>query len=155
MTPELREIANKVEAGRRLSEADGVALFRSDDLFTLAELANLVRERKHGDRCYYNVNVHLNPTNVCVYRCNFCAFRSDLKAPKAYVMSDAEIRDRADEAHARGVTEMHIVGGLHHLQDYDWYCRILRIIKEAHPEIHLKAYTAVEIEWFTRISKLS
>jgi aminodeoxyfutalosine synthase len=155
MTPELREIAKKVEAGQRLSDADGILLFRSDDLFTLAELANLVRERKHGDRCYYNVNVHLNPTNVCVYRCNFCAFRSDLKAPKAYVMSDAEIRERADEAHARGVTEMHIVGGLHHLKDFDWYCQLLRIVKETHPEIHLKAYTAVEIEWFARISKLS
>ena len=155
MTPELREIAKKVEAGERLNETDGALLFRSDDLFTVAELANLVRERRHGDRCYYNVNVHLNPTNVCVYRCNFCAFRSDLKAPKAYVMSDADVRARADEAHERGVTEMHIVGGLHHLKDFDWYCNLLRIIKEAHPEIHLKAYTAVEIEWFARISKLS
>jgi aminodeoxyfutalosine synthase len=155
MNAELKTIARKVEAGERLTESDGVTLFQTGDLFTLAELANLVRERRHGDRCYYNVNVHLNPTNVCVYRCNFCAFRSDLKAAKAYVMSDAEIRERADEAHSRGVTEMHIVGGLHHLKDFDWYCKLLRIVKEAHPEIHLKAYTAVEIEWFARISKLS
>jgi aminodeoxyfutalosine synthase len=138
-----------------LSAEEGEFLYSSGDLFALGEMANLVRERKNGANCYYNVNTHLNPTNVCVYRCNFCAFRSDLKAPKGYVMSDEQILERAGEAHARGVTEMHIVGGLHHLKGFDWYCRILRIIKEAYPEIHLKAYTAVEIEWFVRISKLS
>ncbi|HVJ80958.1 MAG TPA: aminofutalosine synthase MqnE, partial [Planctomycetia bacterium] len=124
-------------------------------LFSIADLANQVRERKSGRFAYYNVNTHLNPTNVCVYRCNFCAFRSDLKGPKAYAMTDAEIRDRAIEAGERGVTEMHVVGGLHHLKDFDWYCRILRTIRATRPEIHLKAFTAVEIEWFARIAKLS
>jgi aminodeoxyfutalosine synthase len=153
--PTLQAIRSKVEAGQRLTGEEGEFLYSSDDLFALGEMANLVRERKNGANCYYNVNTHLNPTNVCVYRCNFCAFRSDLKAPKGYVMSDEQILERASEAHARGVTEMHIVGGLHHLKGFDWYCRLLRIIKEAYPEIHLKAYTAVEIEWFARISKLS
>src|SRR5579883_2406602 len=89
----LAVIREKVEAGQRLSFDDGVFLYDSADLFTLGELANLVRERKNGRFTYYNVNTHLNPTNVCVYRCTFCAFRSDLKAPKGYVMSDAEILD--------------------------------------------------------------
>lgn len=148
-------IREKVEAGERLSFDDGLFLENHLHLLETAQLANLVRERKNGDYAYYNVNTHLNPTNVCVYRCKFCAFRADLKAPKAYVMSDDEILERAREAHRRGVTEMHIVGGLHHLKEFDWYKRILELIHSEYPEIHLKAFTAVEIDWFTRITKRS
>jgi aminodeoxyfutalosine synthase len=148
-------IKRKVEAHERLSADEGVFLYNYPDLLAVGELANLVRERKNGDFTYYNINTHLNPTNICVYRCQFCAFRSDLKAPKGYVMSDQQILQRAKESHDRGATEMHIVGGLHHQRDFEWYKNILRIIHEAYPEIHLKAYTAVEIDWFTRITKLS
>src|SRR5260370_23625114 len=89
---QLAAIRKKVHAGERLSFDDGVFLYTCDDLFTLAELANLVRERKNGNFGYYNVNAHINPTNVCVYRCIFCAFRSDLKSPKdAAVDADVEI----------------------------------------------------------------
>ena len=87
----IHDIRAKVEAGRRLSFDDGLFLEEHADLFTLGELANLVRERKNGNFAYYNVNTHLNPTNVCVYRCTFCAFRADLKSPKGYVMSDEQI----------------------------------------------------------------
>ncbi len=89
--PSLGAIREKVEAGARLSREDGLFLDEHADLFTLGELANLVRERKNGNRTYYNVNTHLNPTNVCVYRCTFCAFRADLKSPKGYVMTDEQI----------------------------------------------------------------
>src|SRR5438046_10524253 len=109
----LAVIREKVEAGQRLSFDDGMTLEEHADLFTLGELANLVRERKNGKFTYYNVNTHLNPTNVCVYRCTFCAFRADLKGPKGYVMSDAQILERAAEADRRGPTELHIVGGPH------------------------------------------
>ena len=84
----LAVIREKVEAGSRLSFDDGLYLEEHADLFTLGELANLVRERKSGNVAYYNVNTHLNPTNVCVYRCTFCAFRADLKSERGYVMSD-------------------------------------------------------------------
>jgi aminodeoxyfutalosine synthase len=151
----IESIREKVQAGERLSFDDGLFLEKHPNLLETAQLANIVRERKNGDYAYYNVNTHLNPTNVCVYRCKFCAFRADLKAPKAYVMSDDEILERAQEAHRRGVTEMHIVGGLHHLKDFDWYKRILELIHAEFPEIHLKAFTAVEIDWFTRITKRS
>src|SRR5262249_10203214 len=90
----LAVIRDKVEAGERLSFDDGVLLFDRADLFTLGELANVVRERKNGNNAYYNVNTHLNPTNVCVYRCTFCAFRADLKSPKGYVMTDGQILER-------------------------------------------------------------
>ncbi len=148
----LQAIRAKVETGERLSFDDGVFLYQTDDLFTLGELANLVRERKNGNFAYYNVNTHLNPTNVCVYRCTFCAFRADLKSPKGYVMSDEQILERAAEAEQRGATEMHIVGGLHHQLPYDWYLHVVRIIHEHYPRLHLKAYTAVEWDWFHRLT---
>jgi aminodeoxyfutalosine synthase len=148
----LSAIRDKVNAGQRLSFDDGVFLYDQVDLFTLGDLANTVRERKNGNFTYYNVNTHLNPTNVCVYRCTFCAFRADLKSPKGYVMTDAQILERAAEADRRGATELHIVGGLHHQLPYAWYLNVVRIIHEAFPRLHLKAYTAVEWDWFARLT---
>src|SRR5215468_10557900 len=145
-------IRAKVEDGARLSFDDGLYLEEHADLFTLGELANLVRERKSGNNAYYNVNTHLNPTNVCVYRCVFCAFRADLKSPKGYVMSDEEILERAAETDRRGATELHIVGGLHHQLPYEWYLNVVRIIHQHFPRLHLKAYTAVEWDWFARLT---
>jgi aminodeoxyfutalosine synthase len=148
----LTAIREKVEAEQRLSFDEGLYLSESADLFTLGELANIIRERKNGDNAYYNVNTHLNPTNVCVYRCTFCAFRSDLKGEKGYVMTDEQILERAAEADRRGATELHIVGGLHHQLPYEWYLNVVRIIHQAHPRLHLKAYTAVEWDWFARLT---
>ncbi len=148
----LAVIREKVEAAQRLSFDDGLALEEQGDLFTLGELANSVRERKNGDNVYFNVNTHINPTNVCVYRCTFCAFRADLKSPKGYVMTDEQILERAAEADGRGATELHIVGGLHHQLPYEWYLNVVRIIHRAHPRLHLKAYTAVEWDWFQRLT---
>ena len=148
----LQDIRAKVEAGRRLSSEDGLFLEEHVDLFTLGELANLVRERKNGNVAYYNVNTHLNATNVCVYRCVFCAFRADLKSEKGYVMPDEQILHRAEEAQARGATELHIVGGLHHQLPYEWYLNVVRIIHQHYPRLHLKAYTAVEWDWFARLT---
>src|SRR5437879_8075227 len=152
MTVSLDTIRSKVDAGARLSFDEGVFLYEQGDLFILGELANLVRERKNGNFAYYNVNTHLNATNVCVYRCIFCAFRADLKSPKGYVMSDEQVLERAAEADRRGATELHIVGGLHHQLPYEWYVNVVRIIHQAHPRLHLKAYTAVEWDWFARLT---
>ncbi|MCI0457642.1 MAG: aminofutalosine synthase MqnE [Gemmataceae bacterium] len=150
--PHLNTIRAKVEAGEHLSFEEGLYLEEQADLFTLGELANLVRERKNSSFTYYNVNTHLNPTNVCLYRCTFCAFRADLRSPKGYVMSDEQILERAAEAERRGATEMHIVGGLHHQLPYEWYLNVVRIIHNAHPRLHLKAYTGVEWDWFARLT---
>jgi aminodeoxyfutalosine synthase len=145
-------IRAKVEASQRLSFADGMFLETQADLFALGELANIARERHNGNFAYYNVNTHLNATNVCVYRCTFCAFRADLKSPKGYVMSDEQVLHRAAEAESRGATELHIVGGLHHQLPYEWYLNVVRIVHEHHPRLHLKAYTAVEWDWFSRLT---
>ncbi|MBX7102921.1 MAG: aminofutalosine synthase MqnE [Gemmataceae bacterium] len=152
MTTRLADIRSKVESGERLSFDDGITLETEADLFFLGDLANLVRERRHGRRAYYNINEHLNPTNVCVYRCTFCAFRADLKSPRGYVMTDEEIVARAAEADRLGATEIHVVGGLHHQLPFEWYLNVVRIIHEAYPRLHLKAYTAVEWDWFQRLT---
>ena len=155
-TPEMDTIRQKVEAGERLSFDEGLYLYRPEvPLHDVGQLANLVRERKNGNFAYYNINTHLNPTNICVYRCTFCAFRSDLRDPKGYLMSDQQILARGQEAVDNGCTEMHIVGGLHHQQDYDWYVNIIRILHEAYPSLHLKGWTAVEINWFQFLTKKS
>jgi aminodeoxyfutalosine synthase len=152
LEPRLAAITEKVHAGERLTFEDGMVLEETADLGLLGELANLVRERKNQNFAYYNVNTHLNPTNVCVYRCTFCAFRADLKDPRGYVMTDEEILHRAAEAESRGATELHVVGGLHHKKPYEWYLNIVKIIHQAHPRLHLKAYTAVEWDWFHRLT---
>lgn len=152
----LNSIRAKVEAGERLTFDDGLFLYEPDTpLHEIGEMANLVRERFNGNVGYYNINTHLNPTNVCVYRCVFCAFRSDLRDPKGYVMSDEQILARGHEAVDNGCTEMHIVGGLHHQKPYEWYVGIIRQLRDAFPELHLKAWTGVEINWFEFLAKKS
>ncbi len=153
-SPSLASIRAKVEAHQRLSFDDGLFLYRPEvPLNEVGQLANLVRERYNGNFAYYNINTHLNPTNVCVYRCTFCAFRSDLRDPKGYAMSDEQILARGREAVENGCTEMHIVGGLHHQMKFDWYLNIVRILHQAYPRLHLKGWTAVEINWFQHLTK--
>ena len=150
---QLQTIAAKVEAGERVTFDEGLYLDEQADVLFLGRLANTIRERKHGNLAYYNTNIHLNPTNVCVYRCKFCAFRSDLKSEKSSTLEDEGIRERVQEATEAGATEIHVVGGLHHLKPFDWYVNVVRVIHEANPAIHIKAWTAVEINWFSFISK--
>lgn len=150
----LRAIRNKVESGERLNMEDGIFLY--DPAVPLQEvgvLANLVRERINGNVGYYNINTHLNPTNVCIYRCRFCAFRSDLRDPKGYVMNDEQILARGKEAVDNGCTEMHIVGGLHHQRGYEWYRGMIELLHSQYPQLHLKGWTAVEISWFEFLTK--
>jgi aminodeoxyfutalosine synthase len=152
---QLSNIEEKVYSGERLSFDEGLFLEEHVDLLTLGRLANIVRERKNGNLAFYNTNIHLNPTNVCVYRCVFCAFRTDLKSERAYTFTDDMIRERAREAEAAGATEIHVVGGLHHQKPFDWYVNVVRVIHEAVPSLHIKAWTGVEINWFSFLTKRS
>lgn len=151
--PRMQQIADKVAAAQRLTFEDGLLLDEQADLHTLGRLANQVRERHNGNYAWYNTNIHLNPTNVCVYRCRFCAFRADLKDEKAYTFTDDMLRARVLEGRASGATEIHVVGGLHHKKSFDWYLNAIRVIHETCPEIHIKAWTPVEINWFSFITK--
>ncbi len=152
----LNSIRDKVESGTRLDFEDGVLMYDpSISVNDVGQLANLVRERKNGNAAYYNINAHLNATNICVYRCIFCAFRSDLRSEKGYVMSDQQVLDRGKEAIENGCTELHIVGGLHHQRKFEWYLNLVQLLHDAYPDLHLKAWTAVEINWFEFLTKRS
>jgi aminodeoxyfutalosine synthase len=144
-------IAEKVHAREPLTFEDGVALYRHPDLLALGSLANGVRERLHGDRTYFNINFHINPTNVCEADCQFCSFaRLRPGMPQAYTMSLPEIRQKLVEREGQPVTEIHIVSGLHGGVPWSWYLDTLRVLKEVRPDIHLKAFTAVEIHFFAQ-----
>jgi aminodeoxyfutalosine synthase len=151
----LEPIAQKVLAGVRLSMEDGVALYRSPDLLGVGWLANHVREKRHGNITYYNVNRHINPTNVCVAHCKLCAFGRDPNAPGAYTYALEEIYRRAEQGVREGATEFHIVGGLHPDLPFDYFLELIRGLKKRCPGVHLKAFTMVEVHYFARIAKLS
>jgi len=151
----LEPIRKKVEAGERLSFSDGVTLFRTNDILALGYLANIARERKHGSITYFNVNRHINPTDVCVASCRLCAFGKQKRDPKAYTMSLEQVWETAGRGWSEKVTEFHIVGGLHPELNLDWFCQMLSGLKERYPEIHLKAFTMVEIGYFARREKKS
>jgi aminodeoxyfutalosine synthase len=151
----LKPILEKVQAGQRLSAEEGLALFRTGDILALGYMANLVRERLHGDKTYFNVNRHINPTDVCVASCRLCAFGKRVRDPKAYTMSLEEVWHRAGEGWTEAVTEFHIVGGLHPELTLDWYCEMLRGLKQRFPRVHLKAFTMVEIAYLARRQKIT
>ncbi len=156
----LEPILGKVESGIRLDYDDGLALYRSPDILAVGYMANLVRERKNGNTTWFNVNRHINPTDVCVASCKLCAFGKKAKDPRAYTWSLEEVWHRAGEGWSEAVTEFHIVGGLHPELTLDWYCEMLRGLKQRFPEVHLKAFTMVEIAYLAsavafRIAKRS
>lgn len=153
--PQLKPIADKVLAGERLGSDDGVALYLSPDLLAVGWLANHVREKRHGNVCYYNVNRHINPSNVCVAHCRLCAFGRDPHAPGAYTFALEEIYQRAEQGAREGATEFHIVGGLHPDLPFDYFLDLIRGLKQRCPGVHLKAFTMVEVGYFARITKLS
>jgi aminodeoxyfutalosine synthase len=152
---DLRPIEAKVEAGQRLDFEDGVALFQSADLLTVGRLANLVRERRHGDVTYWNTNRHVNPTNVCFVGCELCAYQDIPNAPGTWAYTANEAVEMAQKDYTPQVREFHIVGGLHPLWKFDRYVEILRALKQAFPTVHLKAFTMVEIDWLAKIAKKS
>jgi aminodeoxyfutalosine synthase len=151
----LEPVAKKVLAGERLSAEDGLALFQSNDLLAVGWLANYVREKKHGNITYFNVNRHINPTNVCVAHCKLCAFGRSPDSAGAYTFSLDQMYARAAEGVSEGATEFHIVGGLHPDLPFEFYLDLIRGLKQRFPQVHLKAFTMVEVGYYARIAKLS
>jgi aminodeoxyfutalosine synthase len=151
-----KSIGEKVHAGERLSYDDGVWLFEQRDVIKIGKLAQEVRHRLHGDKVYFNKNRHINPTNVCAFHCNFCSFaRTSDKEPGAFTYMPEQIPDKVRAAVEAGVREFHIVGGLHPELGFDYYLDVLRVLKREFPHIHLKAFTAVEIDFFSTLTGLS
>jgi aminodeoxyfutalosine synthase len=151
----LVDIAEKVEAGERLSFADGIALFATDDLPSLGKLADSVRRRKHGRTTYFNVNRHFNPTNVCYADCKFCGFYRTPRQPDAYTHNIDDSLRIAGEAVKEGATELHITGGLNTKLPFSYFTDLLSALKQHYPQLHLKAFTMVELDHFAHFYKLS
>src|ERR687888_621341 len=148
-------IEDKVHSGERLSYADGVALYECGDLAWLGGLAHEVRTAKNGDRVFFNVNRHLNLTNVCAASCAYCSFERKPGERDAYTMRVEEAVALATAMRPAGITELHIVNGLHPTLPWKYYPRVLRELKQALPGVKLKAFTATEVQWFEKISGLS
>lgn len=150
--PWWQEIRDKVEAGERLSFEDGLRLYQSNDILAIGALADTVRRRLNGDKVFYIYNQHINYSNICVNRCRFCAFGKDKGDPAAYEMSTEEIVGKIQKRRHEPITEVHIVGGIHPDLPYRYYVDMIREIKKARPEIHIHAFTAVEIAHLAKIS---
>jgi len=148
-------IADKVRAGARIDEAEALALFAHPDLLALGELAQTVNARRNGRRVFFNVNRHINHTNICVNRCRFCAFYRTADQPGAYLMTLDEVRAKAEEALAQGATEIHVVGGLHPDLPFEFYLELLTTIRSVSPTLHVKAFTAVEIAYLAKLAGAS
>ena len=151
----LKPIATKVLSGERLSFDDGVALYGSPDILAVGWLANYVREKLHGDVAYFNVNRHINPTNVCVAACRLCAFGRKKGVDGSYTMALEQAWETAASGYSEAVTEFHIVGGLHPDLPLEYFLDLVRGLKQRFPKVHIKAFTMVEISFLARRAKLT
>ena len=156
ISKELKQIAEKVYANERITFDEGVLLFEKGELGYLGSLANYVREKKNGNYVYFNRNFHVEPTNICVFDCKFCSYSRLLKQKEdGWELSEEEILDKVRSYDGKPVTEVHIVGGVHPKMGLMYFANLIKKIKEIRPEIHVKAFTAVELEYMCRKAKVS
>jgi len=155
ISQELQDIAKKVLAEERISEAEGILLFEKADLGFLGILANYIREKRHGDKTFFNRNFHIEPTNICIYTCKFCSYVRKPGDEGAWEYSPEQIFDKVRAYDGKPITEVHIVGGVHPKRDLHYYGSILKGIKDIRPDLHIKAFTAVELEFMINKAKIS
>src|SRR5690242_10508391 len=151
----LEPIAERVLAGERLSFEDGVKLYRTGDILAVGWLANWVREKLHGDIAYFNVNRHINPTNVCVASCRLCAFGRKKGEAGTYTMALEEAWEAAGSGYSEAITEFHIVGGLHPDLPFEYFMDLVRGLKQRFPKVHIKAFTMVEVAFLAKRGKMT
>ena len=142
-------LKEKILAGERIDYNEALSLYEMD-FFELGELANNVRENMHGKKTYFNINRHINPTNICADVCKFCAYAANRKNPNPYTMSHEDIMKVVKESESRGVKEVHIVSAHNPDTGLEWYLDIFKKIKEEHPDMHIKALTAAEVDFLAR-----
>lgn len=153
---EFRTIAGKVKAGERISEEEGLLLFEKASLGFVGSLANEIRERLHGNTTYFNRNFHIEPTNVCVFSCHFCAYsRLYAQREEGWELSLEQMMDIVRKYDGKPVTEVHIVGGVHPKMNLEFFAALLRKIKTHRPDLHIKGFTAVELDYMFRKAKMS
>jgi aminodeoxyfutalosine synthase len=152
---DLKNIALKVVENKRINDEEAVLLYEKAELGFLGMLANYIREQKHGNKTYFNKNFHIEPTNICIYNCKFCSYVRKIGQEGAWEYSIDDILKTVSGYKGTGVTEVHIVGGVHPKRDLHYYGEMMQKIKEIIPDIHIKAFTAVELEYMIRKAKLS
>ncbi|NPA67231.1 MAG: aminofutalosine synthase MqnE [Chlorobi bacterium] len=152
---DLQTIANKVINGKRISDNEALTLYEKGELAFLGMLANFIREQKHGDKTYFNKNFHIEPSNICIYNCKFCSYARKIGEEGAWELTEEDILKTVESYKNKGVTEVHIVGGVHPKRDLHYYGKIMQKIKQIIPDIHIKAFTAVELEYMIKKAKLS
>ncbi len=155
ISADLKIIAQKVLDQIRISEQEGNLLFQKAELPFLGTLANHIREKRHGDTTYFNRNFHIEPTNICIYTCKFCSYVRKPGDEGAWEYSPEDILDKVRAYDGKPITEVHIVGGVHPKRDLHYYGSIIKKIKEIRPDLHVKAFTAVELEFMINKAKLS
>src|SRR6202041_3763457 len=151
----LLPIKDKVLGGERLNEADALVFYGTGDIRAVGWLANWVRERMHGDVTYFNVNRHINPTNVCVAACRLCAFGRTKGADGSYTMALEEAWEAGASGYSEAVTEFHIVGGLHPDLPFEYFLDLVRGLKQRFPKVHIKAFTMVEVAFLAKRGKMT
>jgi len=151
----LEKIAKKVINGHRISGIEGIELFENGELGFLGSLANFVREKKHGDKTFFNRNFHIEPTNICIYNCKFCSYVRKVGQEGAWELSLQQVLDLVRSYKDKKVTEVHIVGGVHPKRDLHYYGNMIQKIKEIIPGIHVKAFTAVELDFMIKKAHVS
>ena len=155
MSPSLRSIYSKVVAGQRITDEEACQLYRSTDINALGAIANIVRERKNGNRATYILNQYINYSNICILSCQFCAFGARKRDAHAFEMAIPEIVETTRRSLAQGITEVHMVGGLHPSLPGEWYLELLRSLRALDPNLHVKAFTAIEVRHLAkRVFKL-
>ena len=157
-SPELKKIVQKVIDEDRISIDEGILLFEKAELGFLGTLANYIREKRHGDYTYFNRNFHIEPTNICVFDCKFCSYSRLIREKEDYAaweLSEEEIYDLVRNYNDQPVTEVHIVGGVHPKMGLHYFANLIKNIKVIRPDIHVKAFTAVELEYMCRKAKVS
>ncbi len=153
---ELQPVAAKVRAGQRITDEDCLLLFEKASLGLVGSLANEIKERLHGDKVFFNRNFHIEPTNVCVFSCNFCSYsRLYAKREEGWELSIDQMLDMVKQYDGKPITEVHIVGGVHPKMDLPFFADLLKAIKSHRPELHIKAFTAVEYDYMFRKAKVS
>lgn len=153
---DLQSIAVKVKNGERLTEAEGILLFEKGELSFVGSLANFTAQRLHGNKVYFNKNFHIEPTNVCVFTCHFCSYSRLYKhRDEGWELSLEQMMDMVRKYDTQEVTEVHIVGGVHPKMNLEFFCELLRKIKAHRPDLHIKGFTAVELDYMFRKAKVS
>ncbi|MCP4716707.1 MAG: aminofutalosine synthase MqnE [Deltaproteobacteria bacterium] len=150
---DLKNIVQKISTTERLSREDGLRLLDCSDILAMGQLARKVKKTKTGEHVFFNVNCHINLTNICIARCSFCAFSRDRQEQDSYTMTIDQVLTQVQKASDSGITEVHMVSGLHPDRTYDYYLDIVTQLHNAFPAIHIKAFTPVEIQHFSNLSE--